>query len=151
MRRRVFGSIVTALALMACSGGDVTVATSGAAESSTDALVGGDGEGADDALTGGESASIRVGDSTYEFSDATDCFPDPEGAGGLAIRFDSGSDFVSLNQAGDTVLARARLDGREYADTGSAAPPVVSGTVVTWSGEMGADGETYDVEISISC
>jgi hypothetical protein len=145
--------MVAGLAMAACGGGDDSSPPGDEADAASD--VGGDGDngtGEDGPATGGGgAASVQVGGSSYEFSGATDCFPDPNAPGGLAIRFDDGADFVSLNQVGDTILVRARLDGSEYADNGSPDPPVVSGNSVTWSGEMGADGEPQNVQISFNC
>ena len=135
MRRLLLVLMVMALVVAACGGGDDSSLQGDAVET------GGDGSGA--------TASVRVGGNSYEFSGATDCFPD--GPAGVAIRFDHGDDFVSLNQAGDITLVRARLEGTEYADNGSPDSPVVSGSNVTWSGEMGGDGETYDVQMSFGC
>lgn len=138
------------IVVAACGGGDDSTPQGGDTNAASD--VGDAGGGTDGSSTGGSAtASVQIGGSSYEFSSATDCYPDPNGPGGLAIRFDDGADFVSLNQVGDTILVRARLDGSEYADNGSPDSPVVSGTDVTWSGEMGADGEPQNVQMSFSC
>lgn len=151
MRRWLVALMATTLLVAACGGDDDASTESGdttAAPGVSD--TGDEGAGGDESSAGGDAtASVVVGGTTYEFSPATDCSPD--GPAGLAIRFDDGDDFVSLNQAGDVVLVRARLDGTEYADTGSPDPPVVSGNDVTWSGDMGGGGETESVQMSFSC
>ncbi len=144
MQRLIMTVLVMAFVVAACSGADDSLTdgdTNGAV--ATEAEAGGDGSGG--------TATVQVGGNTYDFSGATDCFPDPDGATGLAIRFDDGGDFVSLNQVGDTILVRALLEGVEYVDTGSPDPPSVSGGTVTWSGELSGDGESYDVQMSFSC
>ena len=142
MQRLLLALMVMVLVVAACGGGDGSSSQDDAVDAASEAVeTGGDGSGA--------TASVQVGGDSYEFSGATDCFPD--GPAGVAIRFDDGDDFVSLNQAGDITLVRARLEGTEYADNGSPDSPVVSGSNVTWSGEMGGDGESYDVQMSFSC
>lgn len=142
MQRLIMTVLVMAFVVAACSGADDSL-TDGDTDdaAATEAEAGGDGSGA--------TATVQVGGSTYDFSGATDC--SPEGPAGLAIRFDDGDDFVSLNQVGDTILVRALLEGVEYVDTGSPDPPSVSGGTVTWSGELSGDGESYDVQMSFSC
>lgn len=125
------------LAVAACGGDDDT-----STESANGSVVDGGAEA---------SAAVDAGGNNFEFASAATCVPDPNAAGGLQIRFDDGADFVSLNQVGDTVLVRARLDGLEYVDDGNPDAPVVSGTDVTWSGEMSADGEQQMVQMSFSC
>lgn len=153
MRRWAVALIVAALVVAGCGGGDDSSQQGGDTNAASDVGDAGDvGTEADDSSAGGSAtASLQVGGNSYEFSTATDCFPDPDGPGGLAIRFDDGADFVSLNQVGDTILVRARLGGSEYADNGSPDPPVVSGNNVSWSGEMSADGEPQTVQMSFSC
>lgn len=153
MRRWFVVLMATAFLVVACGGDDDGSIQGGDTGAASDVVDPGDGgAGGDETSTGGETtASVLIGGSSYEFSPATDCVPDPNSVGGLAIRFDDGDDFVSLNQAGDVVLVRARLDGTEYADSGSPDPPVVSGNNVTWSGEMSGDGETLSAELSFSC
>lgn len=139
MQRLLMALLVMALVVAACGGGDDGSEGDAGDGAPTADEAGGDGSGA--------TATVQIGESTYEFAGATDCFPEAP----TAIRFDDGDDFVSLNQAGDVVLVRARLAGIEYVDNGSPDPPVVSGGNVTWSGEMGGDGESYDAQFSFSC
>lgn len=152
MRRWMVALIATGVVLTACSGDDGTAESPASSEGSVAREAGDEGAGEDTPSSGGSgTASVTVGATSYEFSTPTDCFPDPKGPTGLAIRFDDGADFVSLNQIGETVLVRARLDGVEYVDDGSADPPMVSGGNVTWSGVMSGGGQSQDIQMSLSC
>lgn len=131
------GVLVLVLVMGACGGSDDTSPEAGVVDDG----VGGGSDGANG------SATVQVGGQTYDFDTATACSTD----GFIAIEFEDGEDWVSLNVAGDVVLVRMLLDGKQWVDLGSPDPPTVSGNSVSWSGPMSSDGEQEQVTMDFAC
>jgi hypothetical protein len=93
--RCLTGVVVLTFVAGACGGGDNSSSEAGEADSS-----GGE--------SGAVSATVRVGEETYEFDTATACTTD----GFIAIEFQDDEDWVSLNVAGGVILVRVMLGGR---------------------------------------
>ncbi len=158
-RRRSAGvallaTLLLALSLAACGGNENGDSGDGAAPVATS-----QDEGEDDAATetvdvGGASgtalagsATVMLGTETYEFSESSGCRIDDSL---VTVTFEDRGDYAGITVAGDTILVRLRVDGAEWVDTGSPPSPDISGTSLTWSGELqneaaGAAAATFDV------
>lgn len=131
------GVLVVVLVLGACGSSEDPAPEAGVVDDAENG--GGDG--------GNVSATVQVGGETYEFDTASACTTE----GMIAIQFEDGEDWVSLNVAGDVILVRMLLGGKEWVDLGSPDPPTVSGNSVSWSGPMSSDGQQEQVTMDFGC
>jgi hypothetical protein len=138
---RLTGVLVLVLVLGACGGSDNSSPEAGVVEN------GGDGGSVSGSDGGNVSATVQVGGETYEFDTASACSTN----GMIAIQFEDGEDWVSLNVAGDVILVRMLLGGKQWVDLGSPDPPTVAGNSVSWSGPMSSDGEQEQVTMDFAC
>lgn len=96
---------------------------------------------------GNVSATVQVGGETYEFDTASACTTD----GMIAIQFEDGEDWVSLDVTGDLIPVRMLVGGKQWVDLGSPDPPTVSGNSVSWSGPTSSHGQQEQVTMDFAC
>lgn len=97
------------------------------------------------------SATVTIGAEQYEINGNTACVT----AGFVSVTFATSGNEITINDSGDLILIRMRLQDKACVGDGSPEPPEVievdGHKVVSGSGTMSSDGVPEMVSMEIGC